>query len=293
MILVEGLKYPEAPLLMDDGSWLIAEMGMGNGGITRVDTEGKVTPWVTTGRPNGLLSAGEGWVWVAESWHPSLLKILPNGKKDSVITGCGGQPFLWPNDLVYGPDGFIYLTDSGIGVSELLTSDGKIIETAWHGPMKGCLYRIDPRTLTIECLEQGFHFINGIVFGPDKKLYVSETVTGNIYRYDYSRGVVVESREVFANVIDEACKETLQGPDGMAIDCKGNLYVAVLGQSGIVVISPEGEVIRTIETQGKCPTNVAFGPERSQTILVTEYSGGLLETFPVPHDGFAGFSASQ
>lgn len=293
MILVDGLKHPEAPLLMNDGGLLVAEMGMGDGGIVKVDAEGNVKTWVTTGRPNGLLDAGESGVWVAESWRPSLLKVLANGKKDSVITGCGGQPFLWPNDLIYGPDGFIYLTDSGITVNELFPVNGGFSLEAWQGPMNGCLYRIDPHTLTSECLEQGFRFINGIAFGPDGKLYVGETVTGNIYRYDYERGVVVGSRELFVNVTGENSGKPLSGPDGMAFDCQGNLYVAVLGQSHIAVIAPDGGIDRSIVTQGRCPTNVAFGPEGSRTIYVTEFLEGHLETFPVPHDGYAGFSVQQ
>ena len=293
MIFVNGLKHPEAPLLTDDGGWMVAEMGMGDGGIVKVDAQGNVKTWVTTGRPNGLLSAGESGVWVAESWNPSLLKVLPNGKKDSVITGCGGQPFLWPNDLVYGPDGFIYLTDSGITVNELIMENDALNMEAWLGPMNGCLYRINPHTLTSECLDQGFRFINGIAFGPDEKLYVSETVTGNIYRYNYDRGVVVGSRELFVSALGEGGGKLLSGPDGMAFDCKGNLYVAVLGQSRVAVVSPSGKIERSIVTQGQCPTNVAFGPKGRQAIYVTEFNEGCLEMFPVPHDGFAGYSIRQ
>ena len=38
-----------------------------------------------------------------------------------------------------------------------------------------------------ECrkLDSGLRFSNGIAFGPDKNLYVSESLTGMVYRYEW------------------------------------------------------------------------------------------------------------
>lgn len=120
---------------------------------------------------------------------------MASGKKHSAITGCDDQSFLWPNDLVYGSNGAIYLTDLGVKVDGLFTGSG-VDASVWQGEMKGCLYRID----LVSCLDKGFLFTNGIAFDPDGKLHINEMVTGYIYRYDFEGEVIVESREVFASV---------------------------------------------------------------------------------------------
>ena len=48
-----------------------------------------------------------------------------DGIKEVVLTECNGEAFLFPNDLVFGRDGAIYLTDSGIIFKDLVP-DGKI-----------------------------------------------------------------------------------------------------------------------------------------------------------------------
>ena len=60
------------------------------------------------------------------------------------------------------------------------------------------------------------------------------------------------------------------GPDGLVVDAKGNLYVAVRAESrpGICVYSPAGKELAYIKTE--VPTNVGFGrgAERS-TLYIT------------------------
>ena len=290
MIFIDDLEYPEAPVLMNDGSWLIAEMAMGSGRLTRVSATGDQRQLLAeTGRPNGLLLDSDGSVWVAESWQPSLLKISPKGDKQVVLQGCGNQPFLWPNDLVFGPDGSIYMTDSGIEVSRLIGENG-LDEKVWHDDMNGCLYRIDPVTHQIECIDDGYRFANGLAFGPDGGLYVNEMVTGNVYRYDFSGKVVPHSRTLFASVIDSGGPSRVVGPDGMAFDSEGNLFVCIFGQGHLAVVSPDGSIDRSIVTRGSCPTNVAFGPAGSQSIYVTEFQRGRVETYRVDHDAYELFT---
>ena len=44
---------------------------------------------------------------------PSLLRVTLDGKVETIATACGSEAFLFPNDLLFGPDGALYLTDSG------------------------------------------------------------------------------------------------------------------------------------------------------------------------------------
>src|SRR5450755_215778 len=117
MIFAAGLKNPEGPVALPDGTWLIVEGGADRGCVTQISADGRAKRIVgKTGRPNGLAVDSEGIIWVAESKTPSLVRLTMDGKAEVVATGCDGEPFLFPNDLCFGPDGALYLTDSGIRI---------------------------------------------------------------------------------------------------------------------------------------------------------------------------------
>jgi gluconolactonase len=57
------------------------------------------------------------------------------------------------------------------------------------------------------------------------------------------------------------------GPDGMAMDMNGNLYLARPGDApGIYIYSPEGVQLGYISTPEQ-PTNVTFGHGETESIL--------------------------
>ena len=285
MIFCENLEHPEAPALQADGSWLIVQMKMGQGEVCQVSADGKSIQTIKkTGRPNGLLVDDEGSIWVAETWEPSLIKISPDKSVRVISRGNPDKLFMWPNDLVWGPDGAIYMTDSGVSVHDLLMPNGPDPKV-WQGSMDGRLYRIDPITEEVECLDSGFRFINGLAFGLDGCLYVAETVTGHIYRYEFTDQLDVNSRTLFASVIDKTGPKRVVGPDGIKFDDEGNLYAAIFGQGHIAVVAPSGNIMRRITTKGSCPTNLAFGPKGSGKLYVTEYQRGQIETLTVLNDG--------
>ena len=286
MVFCENLEHPEAPVRLQDGSWLVVQMRMGSGAVCRVSADGKkVSEIKQTGRPNGLLAGKYGDIWVAESWEPSLINIAADGSSRVISRGNHEHLFLWPNDLVWGPDGAIYLTDSGVLLGELISPEG-VIPERWDQPMQGRLYRIDPVTEEVECLDSGFQFANGLAFGPDGRLYVAETVTGHIYRYDFSDRLEISSRVVFASVIDKTGPGRIVGPDGLTFDQVGNLYAAMFGQGHIAVVDPSGHVSRRITTIGSSPTNLAFGESGSNKLYVTEYQRGQIEVLTVPGEGY-------
>ena len=290
MVFCENLDRPEAPVRLKDGSWLVVQMKMGNGTVCRVSADGKQVEVIKeTGRPNGLLAGKNGDIWVAESWEPSLITISGDGSSRIIARGNREQLFLWPNDLVWGPDGAIYMTDSGVLVNDLLSPEGIRLER-YSEPMDGRLYRIDPITEEVRCLDSGFQFANGIAFGPDGRLYVAETVTGHIYRYDFTDQLEVNSRILFASVTDKTGPSRAVGPDGLTFDRVGNLYAAMIGQGHVAVIDPSGHVSRRITTKGARPTNLAFGKNGSNKLYVTEYQRGQIEVLTVPGEGYIPYS---
>jgi gluconolactonase len=213
-----------------------------------------------------------------------LLKLTFEGKSQIIATECRGEPFLFPNDLCFGPDEALYLTDSGV-LFEDWAPGGRLREDYLDAPTDGRLFRIDIKTGQVTKLDSGIRFTNGIAFGPDQHLYINETVTGMVYRYEWRGGSIVGQREDFGNVIDPEAPKGYKGPDGMAFGQDGKLYVTVFGQGDVTVLGRDGRVVERIRTAGRMPTNVAFGARGGRKIYVTEDELGQVEMFNVDTEG--------
>jgi gluconolactonase len=285
MVFASGLSAPEGPVALADGTWLIVEGGAERGCVTHISADGETKRVIRkTGRPNGLAVDSEGIIWLAESKTPSLLRLTMEGQAEVVATACDGEAFLFPNDLCFGPDGALYMTDSGVFIDNFVIN-GSIRSDYMDVPYDGRVYRIDPATGRVSKIDTGIKFTNGIAFGPDRLLYANETLTGNIYQYGFAGGEIAGPRRLFGNVIRPDAAPGWKGPDGMAFGADGLLYVAVFSQKDVTVLDRAGEVAFRIETQGSFPTNVAFALPGSRRIHVTEYEFGQLEMFETASDG--------
>jgi gluconolactonase len=286
MIFAGDLGAPEGPVALPDGTWLIVEAAAERGCVSWLSADGRSKSVIKqTGRPNGLAVDAAGVIWVAESKIPSLLRLTMDGKCEVAANGCDGEPFLFPNDLCFGPDGALYLTDSGVQI-ENFAPNNQIRSDYLDLHYDGRVYRVDPGTGTVTKVDEGILFTNGIAFGPDDMLYVDESVTGNVFRYGWREGELRAPRTLFGNVIRADAPPGWKGPDGMAFDENGLLYVAVFGQGDVAVLGTKGEVVDRISTQGQLPTNVAFALPGQHQLHLTEFQYGQMEVFPVSSDGF-------
>jgi len=277
------LKTPEGPVALPDGSFIVVEGGRGC--VTQISPDGKTKRIIAvTGEPNGLAVDRTGAIWVADIRPPALIRLTMDGKFERILTECQGEPFLFPNDLCFGPDGALYLTDSGILTDEF--APGGVIRPDWADlKMDGRVYRVDPHTMKIEKLDSGLKFVNGIAFSADQNLYINDTVTGMVYRYPWKNGKLTGPLEDFGSVLDPSKPALFKGPDGMAFDTKGKLYVAVYAQGDVTVLDKDGGVIERIQTPGNLPTNVCFGLFGQKKIYVTEYELGRVECYDVDAEG--------
>ena len=276
----QHLGEPEAPVLLSDGRWAVVEMSPENGCVSVISLDGLAKNIVArTGRPNGMVVDSHGSLWVAESMNPpSLKKVELNGSVEVILTGGDGVDFLFPNDVAFGPDGALYMTDSG--VSRPVFQEAR--EKGHSYPeIDGKVFRIDLTNRNATILDDGLPFANGLAFGLDNALYVTATITGLVYRYEWNGNGTLGPREVFTDLVDRNRQSAFTGGDGLAVGSNGFLYCAVVGQGDVTVVDTDGLVVNRIIVGGEQPTNVAFGRRNSGDLYVTVKDAGTLERYQV------------
>lgn len=283
MIFVKGLGAPETPrLLPTDKSWLCVEMAPPRSGVTHISRDGRdVSAIARTGLPQGLAPDHDGAIWVLnEDPTASLMRVTLEGQVEVFMDEVEGKAMLLSNDLCFGPDGRLYVTDSGMTMADWVV-DGAVRPDYASAAFDGRVYQIDLSAHSGRILDDGIRFTNGIAMGPDGYLYVNEMISGDIFRYRLAEDGAVGPRESFANVMSEGWTGGFRGPDGMGFGADGRLYCAVFGEGNVAVVGPDGAVEERISTEGANPTNVAFGPGGEKRLYVTEHELGQIEVFDV------------
>jgi gluconolactonase len=208
---------------------------------------------------NGLTFDATGAIIAADHGNRAIARIDTDFFTKTILAGeYEGKRLNSPNDLVFNAKGDIYFTDPSYGLEGL--NDSPVKELDFNG-----VYLLT-RDGRLTLLTSDLSFPNGIALSPDEgTLYVALS-DGNrpvIMSFDVQPdGTVGEGRVFFDG-------STLGRPgafDGLTLDVQGNLFAT--GPGGVLVITPEGKHLGTLET-GQATSNVTFGGPDLSTLYIT------------------------
>jgi len=151
----------------------------------------------------------------------------------------------------------------------------------WAGTMRdggppggmGSFYRLDP-DLSVTCWKRGVNITNGLAFSPDgTEMYYSDSYADvrTIWRsaYDTATGTP-EDGTVFFDTSVVAGR-----PDGGTVDAEGCYWQAGVSGWQVYRLSPQGEVLLTIDMPVEKPTKPMFGGADLDVLYVTSIGDGL------------------
>ncbi|MCY3832393.1 MAG: SMP-30/gluconolactonase/LRE family protein [Chloroflexi bacterium] len=162
-----------------------------------------------------------------------------------------------PNDIVVKSDGAIYFTDPPYG------REGKV-GIPRERELNYCgVYRLAPADLALTLLSTDFNRPNGLCFSLDESLlYINDTPEQTIHVYNVNEDGTLAKGRLFAKTGGDGPG----GPDGMKIDCQGNIYCCAGG--GLQVFAADGTQLGRLRTPMQI-TNVAFGDADLRGIYLT------------------------
>jgi len=286
-ILAEGLRFPEGPVALPDGSVALVEIEARR--ITRIAPNGaKSTIATLAGAPNGLALGPGGMLYVCNnggfSWHEEPGMLRPTGQAADYSGGrieivdpatgavevlyraCDGRPLRGPNDLMFDRAGGFWFSDLG----KVRARDRD------HG---GAYWAAADGSRIVEAAFPIFGGANGIGISPDgRTLYVAETETGRLWAWDIE-GPGRLRKEPWPS--PHGGRLLCQFPgfrrlDSLAITAAGNIVVATLVAGEITTVSPAGEILRVVKMPERMPTNICFGGPDMRTAFITLSTSGRL-----------------
>lgn len=290
-LIADGLRFPEAPVVMEDGSVIVVEIEQGR--ITRCWPGGRKDVIATPGGgPNGLAIGPDGKLYccnnggfhyvesngylaphgIAADYSGGRIERidLATGEIETLYkSGDHGVILRGPNDIMFDAHGGFWFTDHG-----------KVDYAKRAHDIVGIFYAKADGSFIEEVIFPSNN-PNGVGLSPDgNTLYAAETYTCRLMKFN-----IVAPGKVAPDAGPGGPGIPLYRPagykffDSLAMEANGNICVATIGESGISVISPTGDLVEFVATDDIFTTNIAFGgPDMQDAYLTLSGTGRLVKT---------------
>ena len=285
-IVAEGLRFPEGPVVMPDGSVVLVEIAAGR--VTRVTPDGGKHLIATTGGgPNGLAIGPGGKLFCCNNggfeYHDRGGYLVPHGQAYDYSGGrievidpdTGTVDILYrdgdfdcvlrgPNDIVFDDSGGFWFTDHGKTRERERDVTGVFYAKADGSHLEEVIFPLENP--------------NGIGLSPDgKRLYAAETYTCRLMAFDViAPGKVDATAGVGGAAIPLYRPSGYKFFDSLGVEANGNICVATIGESGISVVSPVGALVEFVASLDIFTTNICWGGADMMDAYVTLSSSGRL-----------------
>jgi gluconolactonase len=296
--IASGLRFPEGPVAMPDGSIILVEIE--RRALSRVTPDGKIRVIAHLGGgPNGAALGSGNKIYVtnngglkfverpgrlfpvaqADDYATGSIQIVDpdTGKFDTLYESCDGRRLCGPNDLVFDGAGGFWFTDLG--------------KTRERDADRGAVYYAKADGSSIKEAIFPLERPNGVGLSPDERtLYVVETPTARCWSFRLSAPGEIESangpyRGEKGKVV--AGLGGYQMFDSLAVDSHGHVCVATLITGAVSDIWPDGSRVDQYTLPDMMVTNVCFGGRDLRTAFATLSMGGTLVSFEWPRPGLA------
>lgn len=232
-ISVTGEDSPlEGAAFDQNGDLLFCDVGTSR--ILRLTADKKLSVLLNAPglHAGGLAVHSDGRIFAAgtgDSKRGAIVVIDPNSKAFHEVARTS-TPYV-PNDLVFDRHGGFYFTDF----------KGSALDPA------GGVYYVAPDMRTVTAVAQHLALANGIALSPDgKTLWVTEFGQNRLLRIQLKDPTTIAELGVAV-----AYYFIGPAPDSMRVDAEGNVYVALMGQGRVLILSPGGIPIGQILLPGR------------------------------------------
>jgi gluconolactonase len=228
--------------------------------IRKLDAAGQVSTLIEDSGSNGLAVDNDGNILAATHKYKSVSRYTLDGKRSDVVGKYQGKVFNSPNDMAMAKDGTLYFSDPDFQR-----------EAAPGGQDKTRVYRV-AKDGGVTVVDDTLKNPNGVSLSPGGDvLYVNGMVGdhGVLRAYKIVDGKPQKGSDLVPK---------LGIPDGMAVDCHGNIYVTEHTDQRLRVFTPAGKQIATIKVDANV-TNAAFGGADGKTLYIT--GAGALWQLPL------------
>jgi gluconolactonase len=261
--------YIEGPAFDRNGNLYIVDIAFGL--IYQINPQGSVKLLSEyDGEPNGLKIHQDGRIFVTDHKNGLMLLDPQSGEIKPFVERYKTESFKGLNDLVFSKNGNLYFTDQG--QTGLQDPTGRVFSLNAQG--------------NLHCLLNNVASPNGIALNPEENfLYIAVTRANSVWRAMLLPDGSITRVGNFIQLSGGS------GPDGLAVDQAGNLYVAHAGLGTVWKFSPQGEpLLRIHSCAGKMTTNLAFGGKDNQDLFITESETGSILRARMDTPGLTPFS---